>query len=111
MIYFFYGFVILKNIFRYRQNIKEAVKLSLDQPMTNLQRAVWWTEYVLRRRSTKHLHGTAVHMPFYKYYLLDVVGFTLAVLIIISYSLINVLLYVSCKLYKLRNIHCKLKQT
>lgn len=76
------------------------MELSLDQPMTGLQRAVWWTEYVLRTRNTKHLRGSVTNIPLYKYYLIDVIGLTIAVIIIISYLFIKLLLFLSYKLYE-----------
>lgn len=78
--------------------------------MTGLQRAVWWTEYVLRGGSTKHLRGSVSKMPFYKYYLLDIIGLTVTVVIITFYLLVNVLLFIIFKLRKLIFTKEKLKQ-
>ncbi|KAK4872332.1 hypothetical protein RN001_014361 [Aquatica leii] len=47
----------------YRKRITELADLAEDQPMTGLERAVWWTEYVLRHNGTKHLKNPIFDMP------------------------------------------------
>lgn len=51
-----------------------------DQPMTPLERAVFWVEYVLRHRGAPHLRSAALNLAWYQYLLLDVVTFVLVVL-------------------------------
>ncbi|KAF5287659.1 hypothetical protein FQR65_LT12188 [Abscondita terminalis] len=58
----------------YRNQIKKLADLAEDQPMTGLERAIWWTEYVIRHNGTKHLRSPVLDTPFYQYYLLDVAG-------------------------------------
>lgn len=53
--------------------------------MTGLEKAVWWTEYVLRHKGAKHLRSPALDLPAYQYYLLDVLGFCLAVIVTVAY--------------------------
>lgn len=57
--------------------------------MTGLERAVWWTEYVVRHKGTAHLQGPALDLPDYQYYLLDVIGFCVLVVVIVGYVLIK----------------------
>ena len=47
-----------------------------DQPMPPLERAVWWTEHVLRHRGGKHLRAPAANMSWAQYLELELV-FTL----------------------------------
>ncbi|KAK4872333.1 hypothetical protein RN001_014362 [Aquatica leii] len=47
----------------YRKRITKLADLAEDQPMTGLERAVWWTEYVLRHNGTKHLKNPIFDMP------------------------------------------------
>lgn len=61
--------------------------------MTGLERAVWWTEYVLRHKGAKHLRYGGADMPLYKYYLVDVLAAIFGALFII--------LLISIKLTKL----------
>lgn len=53
--------------------------------MTGLQKAVWWTEYAIRNKGAKHLRSSGVQDPFYTYFMLDVIGFVLLIVSIITY--------------------------
>lgn len=75
--------------FRYRKKVRELADLARDQPMTGLERAVWWTEYVLRHKGAAHLRSPAMDLPLYQYFLLDVIGFCLLLIFIISFILIK----------------------
>lgn len=59
--------------------------LTKDQPQSPMERAVWWTEYVLRHNGARHLRSAAVDMPWYQYFLLDVIAFLLAVTLTATY--------------------------
>ena len=50
-----------------------------DRPMSPLDTAVYWTEYVVRHKGAPHLKTAAVHMPWHQYLLLDVTAFILLV--------------------------------
>lgn len=67
----------------------KIASLITDQPMTGLERAVWWTEYVIRHGGAQHLRNPALDLPWYQYFLLDVIGFTFLVFLIIIYSLVK----------------------
>ncbi|KAK4872337.1 hypothetical protein RN001_014366 [Aquatica leii] len=67
----------------YRNTITRLSNLAEDQPMTSLERAVWWVEYVIRHKGTKHLRSPALDIPLYQYYLLDVISVLLIALGII----------------------------
>ncbi|KAJ8708419.1 hypothetical protein PYW07_010544 [Mythimna separata] len=60
----------------YRQNIIRLGKIMQDQPMTPLERVVWWTEHVLRHGGGKHLRAPAANMSWAEYLELELV-FTL----------------------------------
>lgn len=76
---------------RYRKRAQELSVLIKDQPMTGLQKAVWWIEYVIRHKGARHLRSPALDLPFYQYYLLDVIA------IIFFLSILS--LYLVCKLF------------
>ncbi|GJQ75388.1 hypothetical protein Trydic_g23564 [Trypoxylus dichotomus] len=79
---------------KYLEAVTKYSEIAKDQPMTGLEKAVWWTEYVIRHKGAKHLRSPAIDMPLYEYFLLDVLGFIFGVLFIvlcISYK-INVLI-------------------
>ncbi|KAF5287660.1 hypothetical protein FQR65_LT12189 [Abscondita terminalis] len=58
----------------YRKRINEMGDLAEDQPMSGLELAVWWTEYVIRHNGTDHLRSQVFDIPYYQYYLLDVIA-------------------------------------
>lgn len=95
--------MIFKFYFRYRDRVKYLSNLIHDQPMTGLQRAIWWTEYVIRHKGAPHFRSPAIDIPFYQYYLLDVIGFYVALLFIFIYVIFLVLKL----LYKLLKIIVK----
>lgn len=70
---------------RYRERIKNLSELVLDEPMTGLEKAIWWTEYVLRHKGAKHLRSHAIDIPFYQYYLLDVIGTAVFIILILIF--------------------------
>lgn len=57
----------------YKQKAKELSEAFRDRPMSPLETAVYWTEYVIRHKGAPHLRSAAVGMPWYQYYLIDVI--------------------------------------
>nr|CAD7261547.1 unnamed protein product [Timema shepardi] len=55
---------------RYKTNAQEASRLFRDQPETPLERAVYWTEYVIRHKGATHLRSASLTLSWYQYYLL-----------------------------------------
>ncbi|XP_031767087.2 UDP-glycosyltransferase UGT4-like [Galleria mellonella] len=76
----------------YRNNIIKLRTLMADQPQTPLQRAVWWTEHVLRHGSGKHLRSPAANMSWKEYLELELVGYVL--LTILTLIIISVFIFV-----------------
>ncbi|CAG9762209.1 unnamed protein product [Ceutorhynchus assimilis] len=74
---------------KYKQNMKKLKNLMQDEPMTGLEKAIWWAEYVIRHKGTKHLRSPTVDIEWYKYLLLDVCAFLLASLICVSFILVK----------------------
>ena len=62
---------------KYSATIKRASEIFRSQPMTPQQRAVYWTEHVIKYGG-KHLRSSAMDLPLYQFLMLDVVGFMLA---------------------------------
>ena len=59
---------------KYKQNISKLRELVYDQPMSSRERAVWWTEYIIRHKGAKHLEYPGKFVPFYQKYWLDFIG-------------------------------------
>ncbi|KAG8303499.1 UDP-glucuronosyltransferase 1-1 [Homalodisca vitripennis] len=73
----------------YYENMKRLSYRFRDRPMTPLQTAVYWTEYVIRHQGAPHLRPASVNMPLHQYLLLDVIAVPttaiLAVLLILYF--------------------------
>ncbi|KAH9634399.1 hypothetical protein HF086_000225 [Spodoptera exigua] len=104
----------IKTIIRddsYRQNIIKLRSVIYDQPQPPLERAIWWTEYVLRHGGARHLRGPAANMSWAEYLELELV-FTLlfSLLVVITISTVC-LRYIFIKLFGIIYEYGKLKQS
>ncbi|KAJ0171762.1 hypothetical protein K1T71_012525 [Dendrolimus kikuchii] len=59
----------------YRRNALRLKKIYNDQPQTSLERAIWWTEYVLRHGGAKHLRAASANISWKDYLELELVSF------------------------------------
>ena len=64
---------------RFKEKAKHISGLLRDRSQTPLQEACNWIEYTLRHGGAKHLKAQVFKVPWYQYYLLDVIAFLLAV--------------------------------
>ncbi|CAH0746951.1 unnamed protein product [Bemisia tabaci] len=77
----------------YRENAKEISRRTQDRPMSPLDTAVFWVEYVVRHKGAHHLKPVSANLPLYQYALLDIIVVSLLAVFLV-YKLI-------CKLYRL----------
>lgn len=68
---------------RYRTAARERSALLRDQPETPLERAVYWSEYVMRHRGARHLQSPVRELSFVQYFLLDVIALYAAAIIVL----------------------------
>lgn len=57
--------------------MKRLVDFSRDQPMTGIERAIWWIEYVLRHNDTEHLKSNLAYnlgRSYYEFMDLDLIA-------------------------------------
>ncbi|KAG5679792.1 hypothetical protein PVAND_009330 [Polypedilum vanderplanki] len=73
---------------KYKKNILKLRTLVHDQPMTAREKAVWWTEYVIRNKGAKHLDYTGRKIPFYQKFFLDCIAVTFVVFLIIIFVIV-----------------------
>ncbi|PZC71193.1 hypothetical protein B5X24_HaOG200288 [Helicoverpa armigera] len=73
---------------RYRENIIKLGKVMFDQPQPPLERAVWWTEHVLRHGGARHLRSPAANMSWTQFLELELVLTVVAVLLPIVFLLL-----------------------
>ncbi|KAF5305374.1 hypothetical protein FQA39_LY09203 [Lamprigera yunnana] len=83
---------------KYKSRVKKLAELALDQPMTSLEKAVWWTEYVIRTKGARHLRSPLLDIPTYQYYLLDVIA-VFATVIVAAISLFIVVIKCLLKVF------------
>lgn len=69
----------------YKENIKRFKQLINDVPMASREKAVWWTEHVIRNKGAKHLKYPGRLVPFYQRYCTDVI----AILILTVYLIMK----------------------
>ncbi|XP_076243342.1 uncharacterized protein LOC143184768 [Calliopsis andreniformis] len=73
----------------YRTNIKKLSALYKERPMSPIDTAIYWIEYVAKYGNI--LQSPAVHLNWWQLNLLDVYGFILACVAIVLYAVIFVL--------------------
>jgi len=88
-------------------------KLFRDQKETALERAIWWTEYVLRHKGANHLRCASRDLDFIQFHGLDTWGLIIAITIASLLSFVTALNYLqrglSYVISKLRKGSSKLK--
>ncbi|CAH2098355.1 unnamed protein product [Euphydryas editha] len=90
----------------YRQNIVKLRNLMYDQPQKPLERAVWWTEHVLRQGG-QHLRAPGAGVSWTEYYELELVLLLLVALVVVSIVTILATYFI---ILNIRNyIHVKVK--
>lgn len=75
-------------------------KLFLDREISPTNRAIYWTEYVIRNKGAHHLQSAAVHLNLMQLVLLDVVSFLIliiATIILILYFIIRYVFRKVCR--------------
>jgi len=60
--------------YSYLENVQCLSRIYQDQPLTPLQQAVYWTEYVIRHKGAPHLRSAVLDLAWYQYFLLDVIA-------------------------------------
>ncbi|KAJ3642495.1 hypothetical protein Zmor_025267 [Zophobas morio] len=68
---------------KYRDNVKKRSEIFHDRQVSPMT-AIYWIEYVIRHNGAPHLRVAALDLPWYKYYLLDVISFLVLVSLVIG---------------------------
>lgn len=75
---------------KYRLEVKKQQIFLMDQLQTPLERAIFYTEYVIRHKGAKHLQSPSRHMSVIEYYLIDAMV-VMIIMILIIYYLMKIL--------------------
>lgn len=82
---------------KYTQNAKRRQKLMHDRPMSPIDTAMWWIEYVLRNPESDFYRSPALDLSWYQLYLIDVLLFLGFVTVIGIASFIFVCKKICCR--------------
>ena len=74
----FFNVIIRSCFFSFKRNARRISRLMRDTPRTPLEKAGDWIEYLLRHGGAQHLRAQVFNIPWYQYYLLDVIAFLVA---------------------------------
>ena len=58
-----------------------------DRRQTSLQEICDWIEYVLRHGGARHLRAQVFNIPWYQYYLLDIMAFLVAIVTLVAMAI------------------------
>lgn len=89
----------------YKRNMQKLYDLVYDQPMTSLEKAMFWIEHVVRHKGAKHLEFKAKKVPIHQTYCLDFI----AIFLMISICTLYVSWKILAKLYKSFSLRNKSK--
>lgn len=53
---------------------KELSEKFKDRPLSPMDTAIYWIEHVAKFKGGQHMRSPAVNLPWYQYYLIDVLG-------------------------------------
>ncbi|XP_042343834.1 LOW QUALITY PROTEIN: UDP-glucuronosyltransferase 2C1-like [Plectropomus leopardus] len=69
----------------YRMNMQRLSRLHRDQPITPLENALFWLEFVMRQKGAAHLKAASYKMPWYSYHSVDVVLFLAGAVLLVLF--------------------------
>lgn len=84
--------------------------LVYDQPQRPLERAVWWTEHVLRHGGAKHLRSPAANMSWPQYLELKLVAIILSIAVVILITIVIVITKLIRRIYTFTYFTAKFKK-
>ncbi|KAF2905635.1 hypothetical protein ILUMI_00537 [Ignelater luminosus] len=76
---------------KYRENIKARSEIMHADPIKQIDKAVFWTEYVIRHKGAPHLRSAALNLSWYQYLLLDVVAAVILIIFVPLFVIIKAL--------------------
>jgi glucuronosyltransferase len=86
---------------RYHEKAQHVSGIYRDQPLTPLEQAVFWTEYMIRHKGAPHVRSAVFDLTWYQYFLLDVIAVLLLAggsVIAILFLTLRVIMYKMCGL-------------
>lgn len=81
----------------YRINMQRLSQLHRDRPMTPMDTAIFWIEYVIRNKGASHLQSAGFRLSWFSYFCLDVAALILVITGIFIGSLVFVCRLLCCR--------------
>uniref|UniRef100_A0A1B6DR56 UDP-glucuronosyltransferase n=1 Tax=Clastoptera arizonana TaxID=38151 RepID=A0A1B6DR56_9HEMI len=75
----------------YFKNMKLQSAIFNDQPITPMEKAVYWIEYVLRHQGAPHLKTAALELSWFQYYSIDIFIFLLLIVLLVMWLLLKII--------------------
>ena len=69
---------------KYKENIQKASEIMKDSPMDPIETATYWLEHVMKFGGD-HLRSHGIEMPWYQFFMLDIMLFFLVILHVAGY--------------------------
>ncbi|XP_075220404.1 UDP-glycosyltransferase UGT5-like [Lycorma delicatula] len=88
---------LLKNT-SYKENMMRLSLITKDKPMSAVDTALWWVEYVIRHKGAPHLRPSACDLTWYQYYMLDIFAIFILILLMSIFLIYYVTVYLIRKL-------------
>lgn len=66
--------------------------ITKDKPMSSIDTAIWWVEYVIRHNGAPHLRPASLDLTWYQYYMVDILCILILSLFLIFYVLYYILI-------------------
>ncbi|KAM8714200.1 hypothetical protein ACLKA7_014355 [Drosophila subpalustris] len=63
---------------KYRDNMKRASKIFRNRPLGAMDTAMFWIDYIIEHRGAPHMVSAGLDLPWYQFYLLDIIALALA---------------------------------
>ncbi|XP_023022724.2 UDP-glycosyltransferase UGT5 isoform X1 [Leptinotarsa decemlineata] len=82
------------------QSMKSLSARFNDRPLSPMDTAIYWIEYVVRHKGAFFMRTAAVDMPWYQQLLLDVIGFLVLIVVLVAYVFYRISSSVFNKLFK-----------
>ncbi|XP_068227735.1 2-hydroxyacylsphingosine 1-beta-galactosyltransferase-like [Palaemon carinicauda] len=96
----------------YRDQVKIRSALLKDQETSSLDRAVYWTEHVLRHGGAQHLRSAAANMSIHQYMMIDVIAVLTLAAVVLLFCLKWLLKFLYCALlFALKKASTKLQKS
>ncbi|XP_045470073.1 UDP-glucosyltransferase 2-like [Harmonia axyridis] len=79
---------------RYSQNAKMLSKQFKDRPLSPMETAMYWIDYVIKHNGAPNMKSPAIYLKWYQYYLIDVLSLVTLTVFLISLFLFILFKYI-----------------